>query len=101
MKKVAQQPEWREFLFAGVMGALLGTGAGTAFSQDRPSGQLDAACAAQCAESGNDGEFCGRVCWVPDPAMAAKSYPVDWDCLTSCRSGSRRVEDCLPVCRLR
>jgi len=84
-----------------VLAALIGASFGAALAQDQPPGQLDAACAAACAARGNDGEYCGHVCWVPDAEVAARSYPVDWDCYTTCRERGGRPRDCMPVCRKR
>ncbi len=88
-------------VFSAVAGAILGGFLGLASAQDRPPGQLDMACAARCAKDGGDGEFCGQVCWVPDPEMAAKAYAVDYPCYRSCRDRAGKVEDCLPACRKR
>ena len=94
--------EWViRFACSALVGAVFGAVLGIASAQDRAPGQLDGACAAQCAENGNNAEFCGQVCWVPDPAVAARSYPVDWSCFTSCRERGGRAEDCLPACRKR
>lgn len=82
-------------------GALLGGSVSAALAQDRPPGQLDLACSATCTARGNDGAYCGEVCWVPDPEVAARSHPVDWDCYTSCRERGGRARDCMPACRPR
>ena len=84
-----------------VIAALLGAGIGDSWAQDLSAGQLDTACAARCAKDGGDGEFCGRVCWVPDPGMAAKAYEVDYPCYKTCRDNAGKAEDCLPACRMR
>ncbi len=79
----------------------MGAALGIASAQDRAPGQLDTTCAAECAARGNAGEFCGQVCWVPDPEVAARSAPFDWDCYSSCRERGGGPRDCLPACRPR
>jgi hypothetical protein len=82
-------------------GAIGGAAAGIATAQDRPPGQLDATCASQCLENGNEAVFCEQVCWVPDPEVAARSQPVHWPCFASCRERGGKPEECLPSCRQR
>jgi len=83
------------------LAALLGASIGLALAQDRPPGELDSACAAQCAENGNEAAFCEQVCWVPDPTVAARNDPVYSPCYASCRERGGKPEDCLPACRKR
>ena len=84
-------------LLGGVLGGILGF----ASAQDTASGSLDPVCAAHCAANGNEAAFCGQVCWVLNADVAARSYPVNWDCYTSCRERGGRPRDCMPVCRKR
>lgn len=82
-------------------GALVCGFPGFASAQDTAAGRLDPDCAAACAARGNEGGYCGEVCWVPDPEVAARSHPVDWDCYTTCRERGGRSRDCMPMCRQR
>jgi hypothetical protein len=82
-------------------GAVLGGFLGFASAQDGTPGQLDTACHANCTANGYDPGFCSQVCWVPDPAVAAKGGPLDWTCMTSCRQRGGRAEDCMNSCRRR
>jgi hypothetical protein len=95
----------REFglrLFGAVLiGALFGAFFGMASAQDRSTGSLDATCATDCTQHGYVGEFCGRVCWIPDPAMAARGSAIDWQCFSDCRSRGGSEEDCRKQCRRR
>lgn len=86
------------FSIALLVGSLIGIG--VALAQDAASGQLDAACANDCAARGYDGEFCGQVCWVPDPAMIARGERLDWKCVTACRNQGGKPSDCLPRCEV-
>lgn len=81
--------------------ALLGATMGLALAQDRRAGQLDVACASNCTAHGYESEFCGRVCWLPDPAIAAKAEPIDWICMTDCLERGGKVEDCRLRCKRR
>lgn len=89
----------RRFKFQVCLAALLGAGLGLALAQDRPAGQLDTACASDCAARGYDAEFCGQVCWIPDPEMAARGEALDWKCLTACRERGGGAEACMLSCR--
>jgi len=80
---------------------LLGGFLGFASAQDGVPGHLDTACAARCTANGYESEFCGQVCWIPDPVTAAKSEGLDWKCMTGCRERGGRAEDCLVSCRRR
>lgn len=84
-----------------VIAAVLGGFLGFAFAQDDTPGQLDTACAARCSANGYDAEFCGQVCWIPDPQYAAKGDGLDWKCMTGCRERGGRAEDCMASCRRR
>jgi hypothetical protein len=86
---------------AVVAGVSLGGFLGFAAAQDPSAGSLNPECAARCAANGNDAAYCGEVCWVPNPEIAARSYPVDWDCYTACRERNGRPADCMPACRKR
>ena len=79
-------------LIAAVGGALLGGFLGLATAQDRPPGQLDTACASDCVARGLEAGFCSRACWVPDPEMAARAVPVNFD-----RIPLRREHGAAPV----
>lgn len=89
------------FVISALCGAILGCVLGLASAQERPPGQLDTACAAQCVENGNDEEFCTFACWVPDPEVAARSEPVHWPCYSTCREKGGRPAECLSACRKR
>lgn len=80
-------------------GGLIGGFLGIASAQDRTSGWLDNECAKTCSVNGYDAEFCGQVCWVPDPAKVAETENVDWKCVGSCSRGGGRSRDCLASCR--
>lgn len=84
-----------------ILAVLIGAVVGVALAQDRPPGQLDAACAAQCAENGNEATFCEQVCWLPDPTVAGRNDPVYWPCYGSCRERGGKPEVCLAACRKR
>lgn len=101
MKNPAQLADDPRFLIAIAAATLFGAAMGVASAQDRPPGQLDAACTSQCLANGNDGEFCDLVCWVPDQQVAARSEPVHWKCYAACRENGGKPEECLPSCRQR
>ncbi len=84
-----------------LVGAALGAGLGIASTQDGTPGQLDMDCAGRCTANGYAAEFCGQVCWVPDPQYAAKGDGLDWKCMTGCRERGGRAEDCMASCRRR
>lgn len=88
------------FGFSTICGALLGAYLGFAFAQE-PAGTLDTQCVGQCTADGYEAEFCGRVCWIPDPEIAARAYPVDYPCFSSCRDRGGKVQDCRSACRKR
>ena len=85
------------FAIAAVLGATMGL----ALAQDRRTGQLDVACASNCTAHGYEPEFCDRVCWLPDPAIAAKAEPIDWICMTDCLERGGKLEDCRLRCKRR
>ncbi len=101
MRNPAQLPDRCQFFTIVATAVVMGGTLGAATAQDRPPGQLDGACAAQCLANGNDAEFCDLVCWVPDPAVAARREPVHWKCYSTCRENGGRPGDCLPACRER
>lgn len=84
-----------------VIAAIVGVGIGLALAQDRRAGQLDVACATNCTAHGYDPEFCGKVCWLPDPDVAAKAVPVDWVCMTDCLDRGGAFADCKLRCQRR
>lgn len=86
-------------MFSVFGGAVLGSFLGFAAAQDRTGGQLDSACASDCAASGYDAKLCGQVCWVPDPGKAAKGEAIDWRCMTGCRERGGKLADCRLSCR--
>ncbi len=88
-------------IFSMLAGALLGGILGLASAQGTAAGWLDPDCAGKCAANGYDAEFCGAVCWVPDPAASAKADNLDWKCFVACRERGGRGEDCLAGCRRR
>lgn len=79
-------------------GVLLGGFLGFASAQDGVSGQLDTACAARCTANGYDAEFCGQVCWVPDPASAAADENLDWKCINACGQRGGTARQCMAAC---
>jgi hypothetical protein len=91
------------FLIAAACGASIGGFLGAFFSfasaQEGRVGQLDVACANRCVGNGYDADFCGRVCWIPDPAIAARAVPVDWVCMEACLDRGGNPEDCKLRCR--
>jgi hypothetical protein len=89
------------YAVAVLAGGLLGGILGIASAQETRPGSLDTNCAAKCVADGNRSEFCGEVCWVLDPAIAARSEPVNWPCYSSCRERGGRPAECMPVCRRR
>jgi hypothetical protein len=82
-------------------GALIGAFIGIASAQDRAAGVLDTTCSAECASRGFAADYCNRMCWIPDPAMAARGSMFDWKCMTDCRARGGSEEDCRPQCRRR
>lgn len=103
MTNTARRLHRVHFLAALLAGGVLGASLGITFAlaQDRPPGSLDTECAGRCTANGYDAEFCGLVCWVPDAEVAARSYPLNWNCFSSCRERGGRAEDCMPACRQR
>lgn len=83
------------------LAALFGAYIGIALAEDRPPGQLNPVCAAECAERGYDAEFCGRVCWIPTPSQVAPGEFTDWVCMTDCRNRGGKFSDCKQRCRRR
>jgi hypothetical protein len=88
-------------VFPILVGVLLGGFLGFASAQDVSQGQLDTDCHGRCTANGYDAEFCGQVCWIPDPVMAAKGDDLDWKCMTGCRERGGWAEDCMASCRRR
>lgn len=84
---------------SALFGALLGTFLGLASAQDTAAGWLDPECARQCSANGYDAEFCGQVCWVPDPAKSAEADNLDWKCMTACGDRGGRARACMASCR--
>lgn len=82
-----------------LLAAALGATVGVALAQDRRAGQLDVTCAANCTTHGYEPDFCGKVCWVPDPGVAARSVPVDWVCMSECLDRLGNPIDCKTRCR--
>ncbi len=101
MKNLAQLPDRLRFSVALFAGAILGGFLGLASAQDRTPGQLDTACVSRCTANGYEAEFCDRVCWLPDPAIAAKAEPIDWICMTDCLERGGKGEDCRLRCKRR
>ena len=86
---------------AAAIGGIVGGFLRLASAQDRTAGVLDEKCAVECSEHGYDPEFCGRVCWIPDPAMAARGSSIDWTCMNDCKATDVREEDCRQRCKRR
>lgn len=84
---------------AALAGGVLGGFLGFASAQDEVSGQLDPDCAAKCGANGYDSEFCGQVCWAPDPAKSAVADNLDWKCMTGCRERGGHTHACMVSCR--
>ena len=99
MINAAQLPLRVHFIVSAIAGAALGACLGIAQAQDRSLGEIDAECSSRCTANGYDAEFCGQVCWIPDPAMVAKGEGLDWKCMTSCRDRGGKMGDCLPSCQ--
>jgi hypothetical protein len=91
----------RRIFLAAICGALLGGFLGFASAQEGPSGQLDTACYGRCTANGYQAGFCGEVCLVPDPTLAAKGDGLDWKCMTGCRERGGRAEECMVSCQRR
>jgi hypothetical protein len=83
-------------LAAGLLCGYLGSAA----AQESKSGWLDTDCAKLCASKGYEAGFCDNVCWVPDPAAAAKGDKLDWKCFEACTARGSRTEPCLASCRV-
>jgi hypothetical protein len=83
-------------IFAGI---LVGAFIGFASAQQRVTGSLDTDCANRCVTHGYEAEFCGRVCWIPDPVIAARAVPIDWVCMEACLDRGGNPEDCKLRCR--
>lgn len=75
-----------------------GLGIGVSVAQVQPRGQIDTDCAGRCTAHGYDAEFCGRVCWVPDPELTAEQEQTDWPCVAVCLYRGGEFEDCKPRC---
>ena len=103
MSNAARRPRRIHFVTAIVSSVVLGAslGASLALAQVRRSGQLDFDCSSRCSANGYDAEFCNRVCWLPDPTIAAKAEPLDWICMTDCLERGGKVEDCRLRCKRR
>ena len=86
---------WFQVFLAIVLGAMLGV----ALAQTTAPGQLDTACATDCAARGYDSEFCGRVCVTPEAGEIPADTAIDWVCMTSCRDRGGKLRDCLPRCQ--
>lgn len=87
------------FAFLVFAGAVLGVFLGFASAQDTAAGWLDQECAGKCSANGYDAEFCGQVCWVPDPAKSAEADNLDWKCMTACGDRGGRARACMASCR--
>lgn len=70
-------------------------------AQERPPGQLDNACASDCASREYGAEYCSRVCWIPDSSGARPDEVTDWRCMTACREQGGKYAECKPRCRVR
>lgn len=83
---------------AVLAGGLLGGFLGLASAQER-AGWLNPDCVNRCTTKGYDAEFCGNVCWVPDPAKLPEEDDFDWKCVQACgeRGGDSRA--CFASCR--
>lgn len=88
-------------LVAATCGSILGGFLAFASAQVSSPGQVDTACASNCTAHGYDAEFCNQVCWIPDPATAAKGENLDWKCMTACRERGGGAEECMSSCRRR
>lgn len=89
---------WRAALTAA---ALVCAAPAVSLAQQRPPGQLNTVCAADCAARGYDAEYCGRVCWVPAPGQTPPGEYTDWVCMTECRNRGGKYSECKPRCRRR
>jgi hypothetical protein len=87
------------YLMIVLSGAALGAFLGYASAQETASGWLDTDCAGKCAANGYDAEFCGQVCWIPDPAKSAEGDNLDWKCMTGCRERGGGTRACMASCR--
>lgn len=101
MKAAIRRYPLIRFGFSALVGAMLGCFLGLASAQERPPGQLDASCAAQCREHDYDEEFCTLACWVPDPQVAVPNEPIHWKCFSTCCENGGQPGDCLAACRQR
>jgi hypothetical protein len=101
MIDAARLPRRTHFVIAILSSVALGAslGATLALAQVRPTGQLDLDCANRCTAHGYDTEFCGKVCWLPDPTIAAQAVPIDWICMTDCLDRGGKFTDCKLRCR--
>lgn len=70
-------------------------------AQERPPGQLDNACASDCAAREYGAEYCSRVCWIPDRSRLPPDEVTGWSCMTACGERGGKYADCKPRCRLR
>lgn len=84
---------------AVLAGSLLGGVLGLASAQQDTRGSLDTDCAGRCSAAGYDGEFCQSVCWVPDPASAAETDRLDWQCFERCAKRGGKARECVASCR--
>jgi len=88
-------------VFSVLAGAMFGGALGYASAQDANAGFLNLDCAARCAANGYDAEFCGQVCWVPDPAATAAGDQLDWKCIGACGRRGGTARQCMAACPLR
>lgn len=84
------------WILAGLIGAAPG-----ARAQERPPGQLDANCVADCGLLDYASDYCDRVCWVPERPRGKPDEVTDWSCMTACSEQGGRYGECKPRCRVR
>lgn len=90
-----------QLVFSILAGAIFGGVLGYASAQDATAGFLNPDCVARCAANGYEAEFCGQVCWVPDPAATAAGEQLDWKCIEACGRRGGTARQCLAACPLR
>lgn len=87
-----------QLAYSILAGAILGGFLGFAAAQDIGAGFLNSDCAARCAANGYELDFCSQVCWVPDPAAAARDDNLDWKCIGVCGERGGSARECLARC---
>jgi hypothetical protein len=94
---------FRRVLFSLLVACIVCVGLLThaAFAQAGIPGTADTTCVKRCVESGQESEYCDKLCWVPDlPVRVQPAEMTDAGCLRTCRKQGGRYSECKPRCRM-